>query len=368
MVNQPEIVNTNGLKNYNDCIEQCNSADFPNPPIRKSRCRVSNKKVMLENRGACRCISVYLNHIPEGLPFSTRLFLQFGKRAIIDQYLYQQVKRGRLVRLARGIFMRKPWAKEIPEPSVYEIAKIKADAFGKQIFINGVDAGAEFGLIETHDCTNIELLKEPWPKGIWLPQKRCEAPNTKCLSTEVESEAEMTQTTEIKEMVEMKETREKRTTKEIVFITSGKTTSFMCGSTKVIFKQMTPRYIHSGDSYAGLMVRTLLHLGKYADISTSLWSKRYEHNTHERLQLQEAIWQMPSWMSDVLARSYGLYGFRRDRLRFDFSSSGVTHVPLRGKIEENLNVNLQTPKRANTKRAINKRRTESNRNGSGGIA
>ena len=48
----------------------------------------------------------YVAALPEGKAFATREVLHLGTRSAIDQGLYSMVKAGKLIRWARGIFIR----------------------------------------------------------------------------------------------------------------------------------------------------------------------------------------------------------------------------------------------------------------------
>jgi hypothetical protein len=71
---------------------------------------------------------------------STRQFLAYGKRSAVDQFFYRMVKTGKLIRVARGIFVKQGsrW------PTVLAIAAAKAKAFGKQIVQYAGDLSAHF--------------------------------------------------------------------------------------------------------------------------------------------------------------------------------------------------------------------------------
>jgi len=66
--------------------------------------------------------------LPARQPFSTRDCLVYGKRSAVDQELYRLVKNGEIRRLARGLFVRD----QKIEFSVFEIANLKAQAFGRK--------------------------------------------------------------------------------------------------------------------------------------------------------------------------------------------------------------------------------------------
>ncbi|HEY9757243.1 MAG TPA: type IV toxin-antitoxin system AbiEi family antitoxin domain-containing protein [Oculatellaceae cyanobacterium] len=62
--------------------------------------------------------------------FTTRDVLKYGKRNAVDQCLHFLVKSGEIRRLARGVFVQDPNI----NPSIEQIAEIKAAAFGKRIY------------------------------------------------------------------------------------------------------------------------------------------------------------------------------------------------------------------------------------------
>lgn len=67
--------------------------------------------------------------------FTTRDVLKYGKRNAVDQCLHYLVKTGEIRRLARGVFVQDPNI----NPSIDEIAEIKAVAFGKRIYKYATD-------------------------------------------------------------------------------------------------------------------------------------------------------------------------------------------------------------------------------------
>jgi hypothetical protein len=67
--------------------------------------------------------------LPADKPFTTRDCLTYGIRSVVDQTLYRLVKNGTIRRLGRGIFVRD----ERKKFSAFQIAKLKAEAFGRKI-------------------------------------------------------------------------------------------------------------------------------------------------------------------------------------------------------------------------------------------
>ena len=82
-----------------------------------------------------------INGIRRGQLFTSRQFLFYGSRGAVDQTLYSMVKAREIIRVARGVFMKKG----SPEPSALAVARVKAEAFGKRIFKHGADAASALG-------------------------------------------------------------------------------------------------------------------------------------------------------------------------------------------------------------------------------
>jgi hypothetical protein len=172
---------------------------------------------------------------PKDHIFTTREFLAFGMRAAVDQALYRLVKRGLLKRIARGVFIKDG----SPDPSIEQIAKIKARAFGKTII-------KHCGII-AHE---LKVLTMDNP--------------------------------------------------EAAFATSGRSTSFRVGSLKVNFKQISPRKMKLGDRTCGQALRALWYLGKnLCQPETIMKATRY-FTRLDRQQVKVLAPFMPAWLTDNL--------------------------------------------------------------------
>jgi hypothetical protein len=82
-----------------------------------------------------------INRLALGQLLTTRDLLGMGTRAAIDQSVYRLVKSGFIVRVARGVFMRR----NSPQPSAWQVACAKAKAFCKEIYQHGADVAKELG-------------------------------------------------------------------------------------------------------------------------------------------------------------------------------------------------------------------------------
>lgn len=82
----------------------------------------------------------HITRLPQDAIFTTRDFLSYGSRTAIDNALYRLVKAEVIVRLAWGVFAK--YGSRIPD--VAEVAKVKAQSFGKEILAHSTTCLAEF--------------------------------------------------------------------------------------------------------------------------------------------------------------------------------------------------------------------------------
>ncbi len=79
-----------------------------------------------------------------GRIFTTREVLLYGPRSAVDQCLSCLVKKGIIIRLARGVFVKE--GSRVDQIAVEDVAKAKAEAFGKQIATWGGELASRLGL------------------------------------------------------------------------------------------------------------------------------------------------------------------------------------------------------------------------------
>jgi len=187
--------------------------------------------------------------LPVGEPFATRDLLSYGKRDTIDKALQRMVKKGWIIRLARGVFIRSAMdGSKCKLPSLVQIAQTKARAFGKELFIDGRNGAQALQLVP------------------------------------------------------------KRGEDQTSFIASGCSTSFKCTAPehkerRIYFKSVRPGAIKLADGKAGQVIRAFMHIGAREfnyDIWNKVRSKLYRSQFDE---LKDAIKWMPMWMSDVYWRA-----------------------------------------------------------------
>jgi hypothetical protein len=193
-------------------------------------------------------------------PFATRDLLSYGKRNAVDKTLQRMVKKGWILRLARGVFVKpSPDGDRLKLPSLREIARTKARAFGKELFVHGGNAAQHFQL------------------SVALPQQP-------------------------------------------TFLASGHSTSFRCTclefkDTRIHFKSASPRAVKLGDGVAGQVIRAFRLMGT-RQFDYSIWRKvRSTLNRSQCKELDDAIKWMPTWMSDVYWRMQAEFERFRVKIR-----------------------------------------------------
>jgi len=183
----------------------------------------------------------YIYKLPVGELFTTRDLLGFGSRRAIDATTHRMVKTKKIVRVARGVFYRVERHERNQPPRIYtayEVAAVKAAAFGKRIMIHPVSAAHMMEFTNKGNC---------------------------CL----------------------------------IFSTSGCSSSFTLGSTRIIFKGTCARKMQLGDSLVGLLAKAIWSLGpKHRDPEAFQPSLKRLKRKH-RQQLCELRSLMPAWALDL---------------------------------------------------------------------
>ena len=177
----------------------------------------------------------FIRRIKSGQLFSTRQCLLFGTRGAVDQALYALVKNNIIVRVARGVFMRRG----SPQPTVFAVAKLKAEAFGKRIFQHGIDAACALG----------------------FPVKRNPEPT---------------------------------------FATSGRSSSFRFGDVLIRFKGASPRKLLDTEPHPlpAQVVRAFWALGK-ENCTQDLVSRTYPNWGEACQKLEDLASLLPAWMNNL---------------------------------------------------------------------
>jgi hypothetical protein len=79
----------------------------------------------------------HINNLADDKPFSIRDFLVYGPRNTVDQVFHRLLQAGRILRVARGIYIKSTAS----APTVAEVIRVKVAAFGRTIATHGSEAG-----------------------------------------------------------------------------------------------------------------------------------------------------------------------------------------------------------------------------------
>lgn len=180
----------------------------------------------------------HINRLPIGTLFTTRDFLNYGKRSAIDQVLFLMVRAGRIIRVARGVFV-KPGTFGARHVSVKEVAEIKARSFARRIIGDAVDEAAEIGL-------SIHENREP------------------------------------------------------TYAINGRSSSFRFGDVIVHFRGVSAKKIVLGDCKVGHAIRALWHLGSRIVDPMVIRAATSKLGRAERQKLRLLGHSMPAWLADRL--------------------------------------------------------------------
>lgn len=170
--------------------------------------------------------------------FTSREFQQFGTRTAVDQELYRLTKRGKLIRLANGVFVRADHPEPFMPPET--IVKAKADAFGKNVVADG---------------------------------------------SEILSQLEITETPR----------------NNLTFATSGHTSEFRLHlhGMRIQLRGVSPRKLLLGDGAPGALIRAFWHLGK-EEVNVDLLRDAIQMlNRQEKEAISKLIFLMPFWQKNA---------------------------------------------------------------------
>ncbi len=182
-------------------------------------------------------IKRYIYRLPLDKIFSTREFLLYGSRTAVDQTLSKLVKKGMIIRLARGLFVKE--GSNIEKITICDVAKAKAESFGKQIAIWG-----------GHLAVRLRLISQAH--------------------------------------------------EEQIYSVNGSSSSFRFGDVTVHFRRVCARKMHlsTDTDIGGQFLQALWHLGKQKldelrrEPLSQIWFKRTERE-HIRL----SVHLVPAWLA-----------------------------------------------------------------------
>ncbi|MBY0357768.1 MAG: hypothetical protein K2W82_07185 [Candidatus Obscuribacterales bacterium] len=191
-------------------------------------------------------IKNHIEKIDDDKLFSTRDFLSYGPRPAVDQTLWRLVNAGIIIRVARGLFIKKDAA----IPSAFEVAKAKAEAFGRCIVTSGLQAARDLGLSNGNSSKSKD-------------------------SSHGDAEPNVS---------------------EVAYATNGRTSSFRFG--KIIIKLIgtSPRKLGLKDDAVNAVLRALWHHGKKACLPETISQATNRLDRVQRQELRDAEGLMPYWL------------------------------------------------------------------------
>lgn len=117
-------------------------------------------------------ILIYAAKFPEGTPLTAKDLLHLGNRAAIDQTLSRLVKRGKLFRIGRGIYVSPIESRfGTHAPAVSKTISIIAEQKGETIVPSGATAANSLGLTTQVPVREVYLTSGPSRKLIFGAQK-----------------------------------------------------------------------------------------------------------------------------------------------------------------------------------------------------
>lgn len=169
-----------------------------------------------------------------GKLFTTRECLLFGPRNAVDQALSRLVKRGMIVRVARGVFMRE--GSDVNSISVLDVARVKAESFGRKIATWSGHVAVELGIV----------------------------PGAQ---------------------------------REETFYVDSSSSSFKFGDVAVHFKKTCPRKLRLGDNPAGRALKALWHIGKRNCSPVQVMNATRPCLRWDREEIRFSLQWLPDWLS-----------------------------------------------------------------------
>ncbi len=92
-------------------------------------------------------ILTYAASLPEGVPLTAKALLHFGNRAAVDQALSRLVRRGKLLRAGRGVYVRPVESRfGAHAPATSKVIKAMAEQKGETVVVHGAAAANALGL------------------------------------------------------------------------------------------------------------------------------------------------------------------------------------------------------------------------------
>ena len=127
---------------------------------------VRNRAILLTDLE--RLATAVINHVgktPEGVPVAAKELLHLGTRAAVDQTLSRLVRRGGLMRVGRGLYVRPIQGRfGVRPPETAAVVKAIAEQRGESVVAHGAAAANELGLTTQVPVREVYLTSGPTRK------------------------------------------------------------------------------------------------------------------------------------------------------------------------------------------------------------
>jgi hypothetical protein len=87
---------------------------------------------------------------------------------------------------------------------------------------------------------------------------------------------------------------------KVVYLTEGLSKRIRVGKQEIIFKKTTPKNIATADTFAGLVIQALKHLGQEHVDAATLAKLKKRIGKDERLSFQKYRRYAPAWIQKIL--------------------------------------------------------------------
>lgn len=182
-------------------------------------------------------IRKHISELPQDMLFTTRDLLNYGPRSAIDNAIYKLVQNEEIVRIVPGVFKNPLRSKPV---EFLELARVKAQSFGRDIITHPVDAAVQVGLLFETDNIGLHVL----------------------------------------------------------FATNGRTSKFRFGPFTIHFKGTSSRKMELGDSLLGKAIRALCFMGE-KNISEETFNLATDWLCDSDLEEGGGLCAlMPAWLSE----------------------------------------------------------------------
>jgi Family of unknown function (DUF6088) len=104
----------------------------------------------------------HISQVPEGVPVAAKELLHLGNRAAVDQTLSRLVRRGSLIRVGRGLYVRPVEGRfGVRPPESAKVAQAIAEQRGENLVPHGAAAANELGLTTQVPVREVYLTSGP---------------------------------------------------------------------------------------------------------------------------------------------------------------------------------------------------------------